>query len=625
MWWAWVWLAAHAADPRALAVLPLGEGAGSAAYEGLGGAIAGMLVSDLAHVDAFTLVERERVGDLLDEITLGANGYIDPATAAKAGKGLGAELVLVGTWSVIGETFALDARVVEVTTGKIVLASDAQGPISDFVAVEKELVEELLGGLGVSLTTADRRRLMVEAPTESFDALTRYAEGLAREDQGRLAEARAAYEAAVAADPAFDLANLQLSRLRGTIERARADVTSRVDDKRAATAQAILAKYAADRDQSAAFVYDAPALAGLTLRWLVLEDDRRDCDRYEDMRHYLDRVQWRVAELPNGAREFSTAVAALHYERAPTGLDYPEAAMDSPSERASDLYDHSSSFIFSKYALDYWSPEHSLLASLRACFPPREQLAELDEIRKRLDATGEASTRIDPRDPTSPNLRQVLDLHWAWLRTQNFGADSEVERIIKSLTAAWPDGSRWQTDILTFSEQLLREADAWTMSQHRRAGATPDGLAYTMRGIAAGDPKVVRTTGWCQSLLDTHQGQVQGWLERLAPAGSPTDPGQRQAYDWAGMYTGLFADAGCLVAKNGRFSGPADVAAFTVIVLERAPERPSSDCRVGYDALKSMAKSFAQWDQYPPESRVAVAQAVLMLYHSTVRWNRCTD
>lgn len=625
MWWALVWLAAEAADPQALAVLPLSEGAGSAAYAGLGGAIAGMLVSDLSHVDAFTLVERDRIGAVLDEIALGTTGFLDPATAAKAGKGLGAELVLVGTWSVIGDTFALDARVVEVANGRIVLASDAQGPIADFVSVEKELVEEMLGGLGISLTTADRRRLMVEAPTESFDALARYAEGLAREDEGRLVEARAAYEAAVAADPAFELATAQLSRLRGTIERARADVTSRVDDKRAAIAQAILARNPADRDRPPAFTYDNPALAGLALRWLVLEDERRDCDRYEDMRHYLDRVGWRVEEPPTWSRDLYTAAQAAGYERAPSGLDYPEASLDAPSERVGELFDDTSRFVLGRYALSYWSPEHSLIASLRACFPPREQLTEIDEIRRRLDAMGQAGTHVDARDPTSPTLRQGLDLHWAWLRTLHFGADAEVERIIKNLTAAWPDGSRWQTDILTFSEQLLREADAFTISQHRRAGQTPEALTTTMRGIAASDPNVVRTDGWCRTLVDTHQGQIQGWLERLQPHAPPTDPGQRQAYDWAGMYVGLFADAGCLVGRPGRFRAPPDVAAFIVIVLERAPDRPSSDCRVGYDALKGMAKGFAQWDQYPPESRELIGLSTLLVYHSTVRWNRCAD
>lgn len=627
MFWAWSWMmvTAVAAEPRPLAVLPLDPGAGSAAYDGLGGAIAGMIVSDLSHVDAFTLVERSRVDALLDEIKLGERGWLDPATAAKAGKGLGAELVLVGTWSVVGETFALDARVVEVASGKIVLASDAHGVIGDFVSVEKELVEELVGGLGVSLTTADRRRLMVETPTESFDALARYAEGLAREDQGRLAEARAAYEAAVAVDPAFGLASAQLARLRGTIERARADVTSRVDDKRTAIAQAVLAKYPADRDRPAGFQYDGPALAGLALRWIVLEDERRDCDRYEDMRHWLDRTKFQVTEPTTFGRDVYDAVKAVGYERAPSGLDYPEVATDSPSERTDALFENPARFLFGKYALAYWSPESSVIATIRACFPPREQLAELEEIRKRLDATGVASVRIDDRDPTSPTVRQALDLHWAWLRTIHFGANAEVERIVANLTAAWPDGSRWQTDILNFSEQLLREADAWTLSQHRRAGLPPEALAGIMRGIANGDPKVVTRDGWCGGLLDQHQGQVQGWVERLAPDAPPYDPGQRNAYDWAGMYLGLFSDAGCLVGRPGRFSTPEDVAAFTVIVLERAPERPSSDCRVGYDALRQMANSFGQWDAYPPESRRLVALSTLLLYHSTIRWNRCAD
>lgn len=61
---------ARTGEATTLAVMPITMGAGSERYDGLGKALAGMLVSDLAGVEALQLVERERLDELMHELAL---------------------------------------------------------------------------------------------------------------------------------------------------------------------------------------------------------------------------------------------------------------------------------------------------------------------------------------------------------------------------------------------------------------------------------------------------------------------------------------------------------------------------------------------------------------------------
>ncbi len=88
-----------------LAVLPLDRAAASEEYDGLGKALAGMLVTDLSKVPGLELVERDRLAALMEEMQLAESGFLDPATAQELGNGLGARFVLTGSYSVIAETW----------------------------------------------------------------------------------------------------------------------------------------------------------------------------------------------------------------------------------------------------------------------------------------------------------------------------------------------------------------------------------------------------------------------------------------------------------------------------------------------------------------------------------------
>jgi TolB-like protein len=105
--------------------------------------LAQMMISDLSALDAIQLVERDRLEAILAELKLGQSGKIDPATAAKAGKLLGARYMVLGGYFDLKTTLRVDARVVEVETGKVVQSVGATGEADDFLTLEQKLVGEV--------------------------------------------------------------------------------------------------------------------------------------------------------------------------------------------------------------------------------------------------------------------------------------------------------------------------------------------------------------------------------------------------------------------------------------------------------------------------------------------------
>src|SRR3954462_15487681 len=80
--------------------------------------LAQMLISDLSGMESVRLVERDRLEEVLAELKLGQTTKIDPQSAAKVGKLLGARYMVLGGYFDLMQTLRADARVVEVETGK---------------------------------------------------------------------------------------------------------------------------------------------------------------------------------------------------------------------------------------------------------------------------------------------------------------------------------------------------------------------------------------------------------------------------------------------------------------------------------------------------------------------------
>src|SRR3954471_23784659 len=90
-------------------------------YEGLGKGIADMLITDMAGNPRVRVVEREQIQSLLTEQQLTKAGTIDPNTAIKLGKIIGAQYMITGGFMSDGHgTLTLTARAINVETSAIV-------------------------------------------------------------------------------------------------------------------------------------------------------------------------------------------------------------------------------------------------------------------------------------------------------------------------------------------------------------------------------------------------------------------------------------------------------------------------------------------------------------------------
>jgi len=146
MWrWVWFWgfllcaVIAHAAGE----VIAVSDFVGKPVE--IGQEIAETLGTDLAKSERITLVERAQLGKALRELRLQNTGLTEPAQARKVGKLVGADAIIVGSFYVRGNQIVINARVVDVRTGKVMAgrAENVQGKLSDLYVLLGDLANRL--------------------------------------------------------------------------------------------------------------------------------------------------------------------------------------------------------------------------------------------------------------------------------------------------------------------------------------------------------------------------------------------------------------------------------------------------------------------------------------------------
>ncbi|MGH7559964.1 MAG: CsgG/HfaB family protein, partial [Gemmatimonadales bacterium] len=161
-----------------------------------------LVLSDLAKVRRLTLLERERVQALTDELALGASGRVEPATAARSGRLLRAERVVQGAIRDDGSRIRIDAAVVSTADTQVRANGTASDRLEQILAMEKAVVLQLLERLGVTPTPAELRAIE-ERPTADLQAFLAFSRGLEAEDRRDFSAAARAFQDAVSRDPAF--------------------------------------------------------------------------------------------------------------------------------------------------------------------------------------------------------------------------------------------------------------------------------------------------------------------------------------------------------------------------------------------------------------------------------------
>jgi len=214
--------------PPTVAVSYFDNNTGKAEYDPLAKGLADMLITDLGQLQALRVVEREKLNQILAELKLSRSKFIDPKTAQRVGKGLAAQFILSGGYTLAGDTIRIDARVFNVETGAVLTSERVEGKKDEFFALEKEIADVLIAALQVKLGAADKTKLRANA-TQSFEAWSSYAAGLDAQDKGDAAAARAAYAKALAADPNYRAAKNATERLAAIFAQSARQTETRFD------------------------------------------------------------------------------------------------------------------------------------------------------------------------------------------------------------------------------------------------------------------------------------------------------------------------------------------------------------------------------------------------------------
>ena len=199
-------LAQQPPQAATVAVLPLVI-AGDSSVQPLSRGLAELITTDLAQIRSLRLLERLQIGTLLDELKAGQSERADPATAARVGRLLRAERMVQGTATIPRSEAATMQLSATVVTGVGVVRPVGQvtGPFRQLLALEKQVVFDLAGQLGIALTEAERQQILRQGP-KSLAAFLAYSRALDDLDRGDYGAAARHFGAAARADPTFQAA-----------------------------------------------------------------------------------------------------------------------------------------------------------------------------------------------------------------------------------------------------------------------------------------------------------------------------------------------------------------------------------------------------------------------------------
>lgn len=173
-----------------------------AEYEPLRAGVADILISELQVNPAITVVERDALHRILAEQNLVTEQRVDPETAVRVGRLLGAQHMVVGGFLIDRSgTMRLDARAVNVETSRVEHVETVTGQSDALLELIGQLAQKL--NTGLRLPARPRQTAPPPAPSRDagsaapkvspFKAMLTYARALTEDDGGRRATAVSLY------------------------------------------------------------------------------------------------------------------------------------------------------------------------------------------------------------------------------------------------------------------------------------------------------------------------------------------------------------------------------------------------------------------------------------------------
>lgn len=170
-------------------------------YDWLQKGLTTMLITDLAKLKEFNVVDRGRLQEMLEQMKFGKTGIVSEATAPKVGEALGVDSILTGSYIITKPTIRIDARLISVKTNNVIAAEEIQGELDKLYQLEQQLAMKIATNLDV--VPVEGQVAHVSPFAKSLDGMELYAKGLDYLDRGMSNEAREAFRQAVYKIPGY--------------------------------------------------------------------------------------------------------------------------------------------------------------------------------------------------------------------------------------------------------------------------------------------------------------------------------------------------------------------------------------------------------------------------------------
>ena len=193
---------------RSIAVLAFENITKNGEDDWLGTGIAETAAADLKAVEGVSVLARERVHEALQKLA-GRGDAAGPEVAAEVGRELGARWVVSGGYQRLGGSVRITARLTETATGAVLRTVKLDGAMDGLFALQDRVVRELAAGLELAVPAGaaegDETQVL-----EAYEALSKGVINLRAESPEALDRAIVLFERAVAFDPDYARAWMEL-------------------------------------------------------------------------------------------------------------------------------------------------------------------------------------------------------------------------------------------------------------------------------------------------------------------------------------------------------------------------------------------------------------------------------
>jgi len=207
------WLPTAQAGVHALAVLPFENLKDGEDSQRLGQILQELIITDLSGLNSVRVLSSQRLLDVRKQIGTGEGGRVEKGVATQVAKQAGADRMITGSLSQLGEKWILTSQLIGVSDGAVVKSERIDG--SDLYSMVDELTGRLRASLGVAHAPGEAVAVAVsEKTTASVEAYQHYLAGVERLNERDFGGAIRELGKAVEIDPGFGQALYKLAIAR---------------------------------------------------------------------------------------------------------------------------------------------------------------------------------------------------------------------------------------------------------------------------------------------------------------------------------------------------------------------------------------------------------------------------